>query len=203
VSNPVWVLRRPYTSTIMMNPRSLALTLSLLACLVARPASAQTTMVCDSSVLPAAARDLLALKFSQWRPKVVSDMDTDDQQLWLSATKGKACPGLVSGHFETPDKASYALLLVPKSNADAGYKVIVLSQRGADDSYDWRLVDHADAPANVGIVISKVPPEKYSDWENNKSIQLKLDGLQVEWMEKGAFVYYWSAGHYRRIQVSD
>ena len=99
------------------------------------------------------------------------------------------CPGLVSGRFETPDKVSYALLLVPKSNKDAGYKVIVLSKRAADDSYDLKLVDHADAPASVGIVDSKVPPGKYSDWEVKKSIQLKLDGLLVEWMKKGTFLY--------------
>ena len=175
----------------------------ILACLLARPGRAQTPIVCDSAALPAAAQHLLALKFSQWRPKLVSDMDADDHQLWLSATKDKACPGLVSGHFETPDKVSYALLLVPKSNTDAGYKVIVLSKRAADDCYDLKLVEHGDAPASVGIVVSKVPPGKYSDWEDKKSIQLKLDGLLVEWMEKGTFLYYWSAGQYRRIQTSD
>ncbi len=187
----------------MTNLRNFVLTLPILACLVVHPVRAQTTMACDSTALPAAARDLLALKFSQWRPKVTSDLGADDQQLWLSATKGKACPGLVSGHFETSDAVSYALLLVPKSKTDAGYRVIVLRKRETDNSYDLKLVDHGDAQADNGIVISKVAPGKYSDWEDKKSIQLKLDGLLVEWMEKGAFLYYWSAGQYRHIQTSD
>jgi hypothetical protein len=129
-------------------------------------------------------------------------MDTDDQKLWLAA-RGNACPGMVDGNFETADKTSYALLLVPKSNAAAGYKIIVLGKGASDDSYTWKLVDHAEAPTDLGLVISKVPPGKYSDWEGNKSIHLKLDGLQVEWMEKGALVYYWSTGQYRRIRLSD
>jgi len=186
----------------MTNRGSLMLMLSLLACFVARASSTETSNVCDSSALPTPAQQLLTVKFSQWRPKLVSDMDTDDQKIWLAA-RGNACPGMATGKFETADKTSYALLLVPKSNTGAGYKIIVLGKDASDDSYAWRLVDHAETPADLGLVISKVPPGKYSDWEGNKSIQLKLDGLQVEWMEQGALVYYWSRGQYRSIRVSD
>jgi hypothetical protein len=189
---------------IMTNRRSVALLmLLLLACFATRAGSAETSTVCDSSALPAPAQHLLTLKFSQWRSKVVSDMDTDDQKLWLAAWQGNACPGMVAGNFETAEKISCALLLVPKSNTRVGYKIIVLGKDASDDSYTWKLVDHAEAPADLGLVISKVPPGNYSDWQRNKSIQLKLDGLQVEWMEKGALVYYWSTGQYRRIRVSD
>ncbi len=130
-------------------------------------------------------------------------MGAEDQQIWLSGTQSKACPGMVSGNFEAAGRVSYALLLVPKSNAIAGYKVVVLSKRATEEAYEWKEVDHAEASGSSGIVISKVPPGKYSDSEDTKSVQLKLDGLLVEWMEKGAFLYYWSAGQYRRIQTSE
>ena len=203
VPKVVQCLRWPYNSVIMMNLRKLVLMLSLLVCFVFRSGGRETPTTCDSSALPAPAQHLLTVKFSKWRPKLVSDLDTDDQQLWVAAKQGKTCPGMVAGHFETEDKISYALLLVPKSNANAGYKIIVLSEDASDNSYQWKVVDHADAGAELGLVISKVPPGKYSDWDGNKSIQLKLDGLQVEWMESAALVYYWSSGQYRSIQVSD
>jgi len=45
----------------------------------------------------------LNAKFSEWRPKQVSDADADDQQLWLTAVRGKECPGIAVGHFETAE----------------------------------------------------------------------------------------------------
>ena len=130
-------------------------------------------------------------------------MDADDQQLWLTFTDGKKCPGIVAAHFETAEEISYAVLLVPKSKPSEGYKVGVLSKDAASRDYAWKLIDHAETQADPGLVISKAPPGKYSDWDGNKSVRLKLDGIQVEWMEKGAVLYFWSAGRYHKIRVSD
>ncbi len=107
------------------------------------------------------------------------------------------------GHFETADEFSYAILLVPKSNPGGGHKVVVVSKGAPKSAYTWKLLDHAEGQTYSGLVISKATPGKYSDWENTKSIRLKLDGIQVEWMEKGAVLYFWSEGRYRKIRVSD
>ena len=130
-------------------------------------------------------------------------MESDDQQLWLKGSKPKDCPGIATGHFQSTKELSYALLLVPKSNPNEGHKIIVVSKNETNDSYDWRLLDHAEGQTYSGLVLSKAAPGKYSDWENEKSIQLKLDGIQVEWMEKGAVLYFWSEGRYRKLQISD
>jgi hypothetical protein len=183
--------------------RCLALMLLPVVCFAAQPGQTERATICDSSALPTSAQKLLTAKFSGWRPKLVSDMDTDDQQLWLTATHGKECPGIVAGHFETADELSYAVLLVPKSNSSEGYKFGVLSKGAADKDYAWKLIDHAETQADPGLVISKAPSGKYSDWEGNKSVRLKLDGIQLEWMEKGAVLYFWSEGQYHRIRVSD
>jgi len=158
---------------------------------------------CDDSALPASVRDLLNTKFSEWRPKQVSDMDADDQQLWLTAVHGKECPGLAVGHFETADELSYAILLVPKANPSGGHKIVVVSKGAPKNAFTWKLLDHAEGQTYSGLVISKSAPGKYSDLENNKSIRLKLDGIQVEWMEKGAVLHFWSEGRYRKLRVSD
>lgn len=130
-------------------------------------------------------------------------MDADDQQLWLKGSNHKECPGIATGHFESTESLSYALLLVPKSNPSGGHKIVVFSKDLAKDVYTSKLLDHAEGQTYSGLVISRVGPGKYDDWEGAKSIHTKLDGLLVEWMEKGALLYYWSASHYHKLQVSD
>jgi hypothetical protein len=165
-------------------------------------AATQSSSSCDVT-LPAPVSELLKAKFAQWRPKQVLDMDADDQQLWLKGPNAKGCPGIAIGHFESADRLSYAILLVPQSSPNGGHKIVVFSKDAAKDVYAWRLLDHAETQTYSGLVISKAVPGKYSDLENNKSIQIKLDGIYVEWMEKGAVLYFWSEGRYRKIVVSD
>jgi hypothetical protein len=169
---------------------------------VPAPAS-QAPSLCTEPLLPTAVNELLKAKFPSWRPKQVSDMDADDQQLWLKGPHGKECPGIATGHFESAGSLSYALLLVPQSNPSGGHKIVVFSRDAAKDVYMWRLLDHAEGQTYSGLVISRAEPGKYEDWEGKKSIQIRLDGLYVEWMEKGAQLYYWSAGRYHTLQVSD
>ncbi len=73
---------------------------------------------------------LLKAKFPQWRPKQLSDMGADDQQLWLNGPNGKDVPGIAIGHFEFPDELSYAVLLVRKSDTSgrwSGWKKVLSS----------------------------------------------------------------------------
>jgi len=39
--------------------------------------------------------------------------------------------------------------------------------------------------------------------ERRKSVKLTLDSVYVEWIEKGALIYYWSESRYRKLAVSD
>jgi hypothetical protein len=146
---------------------------------------------------------LLKAKFPQWRPKQLSDMGADDQQLWLNGPNGNESPGIAMGHFQFPHELSYAVLLVRKSDPSAGYKLLVFSKGPSKEAFSWKLLDHAEGQTCSCLVISKTEPGKYSDWENKRSVQLKLDGIQMEWMEKGAQLYYWSESRYRTLQVSD
>jgi hypothetical protein len=165
--------------------------------------AAQDSSPCDITALPAPISELLKGKFAQWRPKQVSDMEADEQQLWLKGPNGKACPGIAIGHFESADSLSYAFLLVPRSDANGGHKIVVFSKETVKDDYTSRLLAHAETQTYSGLVISKAEPGKYKDWESKKSIQIKLDALYVEWMEKGAQLYYWRVGRYQKLQVSD
>lgn len=163
--------------------------------------ASQVSAVCDEITLPAQVNELLRVRFSGWRPKSVSDIDADDRQLWLKA-HDKECPGIVVGRFENGDP-SYATLLVPKEAPTGGYKLVVFSRDPKGNTYGWKLLDHADGQTYSGLVISKAKPGKYSDYGDAKSVQTSLDGVYLEWIEKGAQLYYWSSGRYHRLQVSD
>jgi hypothetical protein len=163
----------------------------------------QSSSACDKVAVPAPIRELLRDKFAHWKPKEIADMDPDDQHLWLTGDDGKACPGIAIGHFENADSLSYAFLLVPRSNPSGGHKILVFSKAPGKNVYGWTLLDHSDRQTYSGLVISRAEPGKYQDWEGKRSIQIRTDGLYVEWMEKGGILYYWSAGGYHKLHVSD
>lgn len=184
--------------------RALALlgTVGLPSVLYALPSTAKTSVACNDAALPAPVNDSLKAKFPQWRAKQIADMDADDQQLWRKAHE-KECPGIAIGHFKSAKELSYAVLLVPQLDSTGGYRIVMFSKGPSSDAYSWKLLDHADGETYSGLVISKAKPGKYSDFEGSKSIQTKLDGLYVEWMEKAAVLYYWSVGRYHSLQVTD
>ena len=164
------------------------------------PASLAQPNRCE--VLPSDARLVIEQRFPNWRPKVLSDLSGYDKTLWLK-THPKDCPGIAVGHFEQVDRLAYAVLLVPKSGHTASYKVVVLSK--AADEYAVRLLDHADGTtySDSGLIISKESHGTYSGFDETKSVHLKVDGVNVEWLEKSSVLYYWSGGKYRSLQTSD
>jgi hypothetical protein len=65
------------------------------------------------------------------------------------------------------------------------------------------VLDHDDKLGGQGMVISRVEPGKYTDFESTRSVRIKLDAINVEWLEKEALLYYWSEGRYQTLQTSD
>jgi hypothetical protein len=179
--------------------------LLLLVVLVIEPyLLAQSQGACRLTVLPSEVQVLLATKFPGWRPKRVADLGTDDKRLWLEA-RPNSCPGIAVGHFEQADSLAYAMLLVLRSRHTASFKLVIFSR--VSDRYAVRVLDHAENNTETaydsGQVISKMPPGTYTDFGETQKVRLKLDGLNVEWLEKASVLYYWSHGSYRSIQTSD
>ena len=162
--------------------------------------SAQSAGPCEKA-LPTAVQSYIEHQFPEWRPKTLSDLEGDDRQLWQESHK-KECPGIAVGHFENSEQISYALLLVPRSTAKSGYKFVVTTS-APENTYHSESLDHNDAADASGMVISKAPPGKYSDFEQTKTVQLKLDSISLDWLEKSSVLYYWSEGHFLSIDTSD
>ena len=151
------------------------------------------------AILPPEVNAVLNQQFSGWRPKVLFDLSGYDKKLWLEM-HSKECPGIAEGNFERSDRLAYALLLVPKAADRAGYKIIVLSN--SSGKYAVRLLNQAKG-TDDGLVISKAPRGRYSEFDDEGSVRLTLDGVNVEWLEKSSTLYYWSKGKYENIPTSD
>ena len=166
------------------------------------PLAAQPHEACPAISLPPQVQALLDHKFPKLRPKNLSDLGAYDKKLWLE-THPRECPGIAVGHFESPSRMAYAILLVPKSGPVSEYKVVVLSK--VLDKYIFRLLDHAEEGtfADSGLVTSKEPRGKYSDFGETRSVHVNVDAVNVEWLEKSSVLYYWSRGAYRSLPTSD
>lgn len=165
------------------------------------PTSWASPDFCGNQQLPRKVDQILNQQFRDWRPKLFSDLSSDDQRVW-NESHPRACPGIVSGHFEAADRMAYALLLVPTSPHGSGSKVSVISQ--VSQGYAVRLlVQDVGSEPDSGLVISKARAGAYSDFEDGRTIHLKLEGVEVEWLEKSSTLYYWSNGRYRSIATSD
>ena len=155
-----------------------------------------------SCILPPQASHVIEQKFPGWRAKDLSDLDEDDRKV-LHAENAKACAGIAVGHFESVASIAYAILLIRKSAAEVGFKVIVLSRLGEGNVV--RMIQHSDTEdgRGYGLVISREPPGKKLGFDTSKAVRLKLDGVNVEYLEKSSVLYYWSNGRYRSLVTSD
>ena len=175
---------------------------ALLICLLVSPLWAtKGADRCATTTLPTEVQQLLASKYSDWRPKAINDLEEGDRRLWL-AGNSNSCPGIAVGHFEQASQLAYAILLVPKSGESA-YKVVVAAHAKNSGAYYLAVLDQGSATPNSGLVISRMPPGKQSGFDESKSVRLKLDGLNVEWIEKSSVLYYYSNGKYHTLQTSD
>ena len=176
------------------------LSLGTLVLMAASSVRAQIANPCAD--MPSPILKLIQTKFSGWTAEQLSELGSEDQQLWVKA-HGNQCPGTAVGHFESSDRLTYALLLVRHSNPTGGYKIVVFNRVPNRDAYAWKLVDHWDTSTYGAVVLSKVPPGHYSDYEDVRiSVTTKLDGVLLEFIERGAMLYYWTASRYKYVRIS-
>ncbi len=180
----------------------LLLAVGVMGLIAAGSAWAQNSNSCAETDLPSPVIDLIKAKFPGWRPEQLSDLHSDDRQIWIKA-HGNQCPGTAVGHFESPDRLSYAALLVPQSDPTGGCRLLVFSRMQSGDGYAWKLVVQWNGKTYTAVVISKAPPGHYSDYEHARiSVTTRLDGVFLTFQEQGADLYYWSGGRYKTVRVS-
>jgi hypothetical protein len=155
---------------------------------------------CDDVLLPEPVRQLLVEKFPKGRALKLFDLSREKQDLWLDSKRRDNCPGIATGNFETKVRLSYALVLIPINKDQPGFKFVVVNVK--ESSINFKLLYETDRPSNYPVIY-RVPPGKYLDWQRTRSVQLSLDGIQLEQMEVRAILYYWKDGRYNELVVMD
>lgn len=161
---------------------------------------------CDISVLPQEVRTKLEKNYPDWQPEKLENLYEDDRKFWIEAHPND-CPRIAIGHFESKTELSYALLLVSKSDRKRpGLRILVFSRDGSSAPYVTHLISKWDVGTfyeGSDQVIATVPAGNCEEAMGPKKVQIDLDGIWYEVMEKGAILYYWKSGHYHELVTSD
>lgn len=159
--------------------------------------------LCKPGSLPPDVQSRLKGEFSSWKVQEPADLSPHARERWESE-KPLACPGIAVGKFENDKTPSYAVLLVPQSHTDTGYKFLVFSPKAGQPSYEMRAADSGDSGA-ANFFIHRTPISKFFDAPSRKKFQAHtVDGiLLVDSAENeyGVEVYFWSGGHYRHEPI--
>jgi hypothetical protein len=169
-----------------------------------QPASKQESSLCRLDSLPTAIQHRLQQEYGSWRVQEVANFSQRAHGRWDSE-KPLRCPGIAVGYFESAQTPSYALLLVPTVNADAGYRFVVFSQRPGQSDYKAKLLDKLDDAGAANYFVRGTPIDKFFDQSSKKrfnahtsDVILLFDSAEREYEVD---VYYWSEGHYRHDPV--
>jgi hypothetical protein len=157
--------------------------------------------ICDESVLPQFVRVVMKSKIPSWRVVKIDDLDQRYQDLWRQAHPAE-CPGFTWGFFESKTRLSYAVLLIPQGSPKPGYRLIVVSKT-KKGGVAVRVLERIDDPATSQYVIAKLPPGKYDNIYETLSVKIELDGIQMELLEVGAILFYWKAGRFQELIISE
>jgi hypothetical protein len=160
--------------------------------------------LCQPDSLPSPIQHRLRAEYGSWRVQDVANLSQRAHERWESE-KPLECPGIAVGYFESAQTRSYALLLVPVGNADAGYRFLVFSQKTGESDYEVRILDKLDGSGATNHFLCGTPIGKFFDEASKKrfhartaAVILLFDSAENEY---GVDVYYWSDGHYKHDPV--
>jgi hypothetical protein len=160
--------------------------------------------LCKVEILPPYVQSRLKAEFGSWKPQEPADLTTLAHERWESE-KPLACPGIAVGQFEKGEKQSYAVLLVPRAHADAGYRFLVFTPRASQPDYDVKFVEQSDSGGASYYFIHTVRVSKLFDEVSRRKFNVQSSDciLLVGSGEEGyeADVYFWTSGSYQHQPV--
>ena len=133
-------------------------------------------------LLPEDVRAALKTQFPDFYPQKVSDLSREYQQAWLK-DHPQECPGIAVGHFQSPSKTSYAVLLVGSRGSLSGSKLVVVSKTPKG----WKASKLAEKSVEYNYeAVAKL------------SHKGAIDRIQLKEFDGGTSVYSWMGGRFHR-----
>ena len=143
---------------------------------------------------PAIARLWLA-HHPGWRIVTLADLNPDDQALWRRYEHG-ACPGITIAHLDASLVPHVAIALVSTGSGPRRERFMLFHQRGVAPRQLTSML-----LTNLGV-LRRERPGRYEAFEGG-AVQLRYDGITVEYLETSSQLFYLKAGRIESIWTSD
>jgi hypothetical protein len=153
-----------------------------------------------ASALPDGAMQAIRGAMRGWKVVTLADLGGDERRIWKEQ-RGDQCPGAVAGHFDSRQVDSFAVTLVRKRE-NSIYQTLVLLSKNNHGSYTILTLDRPQRTALVSVV-AKLPPGKYSSWDQATNIEAKFEVISYEVIEAGAVAFYWTGHEYKTLNTSE
>ena len=151
----------------------------------------------DRKKLPQGIRDYLQSNFREWKVVTLEDLLPDHKPVFLKGHANK-CPGFTSGKYKCSGRPLFAVVII--SNEEPRRSKLFVFEK-VQDSYQattlWGLPNVAITP-----VVFTLPPDTYLNWERDKEIKTKCPVIFYVHYEASAWMFYWSEGKWRTLQIS-
>ena len=167
--------------------------------------AARATIVCDLAAFPLELQQRVKTEFPSWKIQDSRNLTENAKARW-QAEKPLACPGIAAGHFESLTRLSYAVLLVPLTNPNSAYRLLVFTTTNEEQGA-LTVVERSDLPGAANGFVRTVPITKVfnADWRRKLNVGGPEGILFVDagLDEYETDVYFWSEGKYRHEPIED
>jgi len=162
--------------------------------------------LCSVQALPSQVHAVLARDFAPWKIQDPESLSESARRTWESK-KPQGCPGIAVGSFQDAKFLSYALLLVPSDHPDSGYKLLILSRRDNQSSFESTVVEHYKGDGSSNYFICRAKAQDFFDASSKAKCQpqapdviLMIDSGKQEYESD---ILFWSNGRIRQEPVDD
>ena len=162
----------------------------------------ELSALCKIESLPPDIRSSLNRNFSNWKIQSPADLSPRARTRW-GESRPLSCPGIAGGHFQDTRNASYALLLIPATDPNGSYRMLVYTQQSGQQFYGFKAVAQSDAGASdvfVQTVATGSFPEATARYVAHSKINEAI--LLLDSAASAGWLLIWSDGGYQREQVN-
>jgi len=148
---------------------------------------------------PEELRTELTEKYAGWKVVTLGTLSKDDRDTWESMHP-RQCPGILRGKF-VDERESFAIALVQKqaTRPTVREQVVLFEKQGAELRATVLVSPRELAIVNVLV---KLPPGRYSSFDDSKKIKTTTDAIAVVQLEARALLLYWDGVQFKALPWS-
>jgi len=149
--------------------------------------------------LPEKLRSEITRKFPSSKIEETSDLAPEYREMWVKSHSSD-CPGVAAGNYKGAGRSLFAVLLVSSDHDKPGAQLLVIDPTSSSRFLVLETVRIATASPNV---IYTLPPGAYADPEGGQKVRIPYDGVVLEQLEVGSILYYYRAGSFHKLILSE